>query len=98
MTEEDRFLAFAEFHQANPEVWDLFQRFTFEAMHAGMKVGARLIVERIRWERIIVLRRTEKTFKINDHHWPYYARLFCSTFPQHEGFFELRQRKNARVV
>jgi hypothetical protein len=41
---------FDEFHRAHPIVWDLFVRFTFEAIHAG---ATRFSVERIRWHTIV---------------------------------------------
>ena len=96
-TEEDRFRAFAVFHKANPDVYVLFKRFTFEVIKADSKVGARLIGERIRWENIVHTRRTD-IYKLNNNHLPYYARLFMEDFPGHAGFFETRKKRNARVV
>lgn len=98
-TELERFAAFEKFHAKNPDVYELFKRFTFQAIAVNEKIGARLIGERIRWEQMITIERTDD-FKINDHHWPFYARTFHSDFPQHRGFFETRVKKEnyAQVV
>ena len=48
---EARFLAF---HEANPVVYQLWDRFTREAIAKGHKrVGSQMIMERIRWETTI---------------------------------------------
>ena len=88
---EARFLAF---HQANPIVYKLWDKFTREALARGHKrVGAALIMERIRWETSIELvdaRPDGGTLKINDHHKAYYARLWMKDNPAHRGLFETR--------
>ena len=88
---EARFLAF---HQANPIVYKLWDKFTREALARGHKrVGAALIMERIRWETSIELvdaRPDGGTLKINDHHKAYYARLWMKDNPAHKGLFETR--------
>ena len=84
---EARFLAF---HQANPIVYQLWDKFTREALAKGQeRVGAALIMERIRWETSIVLvdaRPDGGTLKINDHHKAYYARLWMKNNPEHKVF------------
>ena len=70
----NRFIAFD--HQ-NPRVWDLFVRFTHEA-----------IIERIRWKTNVETR--DNKFKINNDFAAFYARKYHKTFPQHDGFFRTR--------
>lgn len=83
--------AFEEFHAANPRVWELFERFALELVRAGRRrIGARLIGERIRWECAIAT--TDAEFKVNDHHWPHYARMFAE---KHGNVFEFRDRHEA---
>ena len=88
---EARFLAF---HQANPVVYQLWDRFTREAIAKGHKrVGSQMIMERIRWEttiNIIDARPDGEALKINDHHKPYYARLWMKNNPAHHGLFNTR--------
>ena len=81
--------AFIVWHRSNPGVWELFKRFTFEAINAGRKsYSARFIVGRIRWHVEITTKGDE--LKINDHHSPYYGRMFHAKYPQHDGFFRNR--------
>lgn len=77
---------FEDFDAANPHVWDLWLRFSAEAMRAGHRIlSASFIAERIRWETTIVT-RSEDPFKLNNNHRAYYARKFMDAFPELPGF------------
>ena len=81
-----------DFHRQNPDVYDLFCKFTFEAINAGFKnFGAQSVIERLRWETAIV--KGNDGFKINNNHAPYYARLFMMDYPQYNGFFRIKKLK-----
>ena len=81
---------FETFHQANPHVYRLFKRFTFDAIRAGRKrFSSDAVLHRIRWYTNIET-TDEAGFKINDHWTAFYARLFMRDHPEHEGFFALR--------
>jgi ABC-type proline/glycine betaine transport system substrate-binding protein len=78
-----------EFHKANPQVYELFKRFTFEALRSGRKnYSAYAIFQRIRWHSEIETQGDD--FKLNNNHQPYYARLFMHDHPQYDGFFRTR--------
>jgi hypothetical protein len=80
---------FEQFHRENPEVWKLFVRFTFEAMHKGFRhYSARAIAHRIRWHTDV--ETSDYDFKINNNHISRYARLFHKSFPEYDGFFRTR--------
>jgi hypothetical protein len=80
---------FLEFDAANPHVWELFERFAFEAIEAGHEtLSASLICERIRWETTVVTTDTE--FKLNNNHRAYYARKFNSIHQNIPQKFVLR--------
>jgi hypothetical protein len=80
---------FQEFHQKNPQVYELWKRFCNEAINAGRKVlSAGLIAERIRWETEVITQGDK--FKLNNNHRAYYARLFMRDNPQHDGIFKTR--------
>jgi len=86
----DRFAAWREFHHANPHVFELFERFANEARKSGRKrFGARMIGERIRWYSQIETSGSD--FKINDHCWPYYARLLMAIDDSFRGFFMTKE-------
>ena len=59
---------FLEFHKQYPIVYRLWDRFTRECIHNGMKkIGAALIMERIRWETNVVIQdstQNEKKLKV----------------------------------
>ncbi len=80
-----------EFHMEHPEIWRLFVRFTFQLIERGFKHNsARAVFHRIRWETDQADVDGNTTFKINDHHSPFYARRFMKIYPDMEGFFRLR--------
>lgn len=89
--ESPRDRQFAEFHAANPQVFDLFRSLAVKALESGGRVGARCIGERIRWEYAVeVSGRAEGSPKFNDHLWPRYARLLAATDGRFTNFFETR--------
>ena len=85
---------FEKFHRENPAVYEMFKRFTFEAIRAGKAhLSAAMVVKRIRWETNVVT--TGDQFKINDQYTPHYSRLFMEDFPEHDGFFFTRRLRAA---
>lgn len=83
-----------KFLRKNPHVWALFERFTFEAIHAGMtRFGAALLVNRIRWETSIETR--SETVKINQNFTAYLARMFMLKHPEHDHLFRRRVCRSA---
>ena len=85
-------IAFTEFHAENPEVWQLFQRFTFEVIRRGFKqYSARAVAHRIRWEAHV--REGRSDFKLNNNHVRRYALMFMRRNPQHVGIFRTRKPK-----
>ncbi len=84
---------FMEYHKANPQIWEAFQRKTFEAIRRGFgHYGARAIIELIRWETGVAA-DGEDGFKVNNNWPPYYGRMFERTYPEHTGFFRRREAK-----
>ena len=79
-----------EFHQKNPEVWELFAKFTQDVINMGHKhYSAKAIFERIRWHTDVETKGSK--FKLQNNHTAYYARYFMSLSPMHEGFFKTRE-------
>ena len=78
------------FHRENPEVWQLFKRFTFEKIRQGFKhYSAMSIFERIRWETPAGDDGKEQ-FKLNTNYRKAYALRFMKLYPEYEGFFRMR--------
>ncbi len=85
--------AFRAFHSANPEVYVLFKKYARQAARAGRKnFGVAMIWERMRWHTLVETQGD--SYKLNNNHRAYYARMFMEEHPQHAGFFRTRRVKN----
>lgn len=87
---------FLEFHQANPHVYALFKKYCNAAMKSGRKYySVSSIFERIRWYQDIET-KDDLSFKLNNNHKPYYARLYQSQYPNNRNFFRTREMTTHR--
>lgn len=85
---------FDEFHEKHPEVFAWFEEFTLELIATGNdRGGARMVIERIRWE-VAVNPSRDEDFKINDNFISRYSRLYMDRHAEHRGFFETRKLKS----
>ena len=83
--------AFFEYHRANPDVYDLFKKFSLEMKRTGRKnYGCLAIMNRVRWETDIQTSSTDG-FKINNNFYPYYSRLLMENEAELAGFFRTRR-------
>ena len=83
---------FEAFHKENPQVYELFRRFTFQAIDAGRKdFGAKAVMERIRWSSMV--ESSGEIYKLNNNYTAFYARMFMDRHPLHEGLFHTRRSK-----
>jgi len=81
---------FVSYHRRHPEIWDAFERFALGAATRNKKLGAKAVMERVRWETEI--ERGEE-FKVCNSYTAYYARIFAQKHPQHAELFEFRNIK-----
>lgn len=88
----------AHFHEHNPQVWRLFERFALEAVeHGAKRIGARLVWERMRWHTRV--ETNDRTYKLNNNWIAFYSRKFLQEHPEHPELFETRNHgKPAPVV
>lgn len=78
--------------EAHPDLWHLFVRFVHEARAAGReRLGAKLVIERIRWEHGL-RGGSERPYMLNNNHTASLARIYCATFPEHADMFVQRTR------
>jgi hypothetical protein len=90
MTFSEKKEAWWEWHNANPAVWDYFEKFSLDAVRRGTKkISHWLIINRIRWEVYIVT--TGKDFKISNDFIAFYARLWKLRYPQHRELFNTKR-------
>lgn len=88
------YVKFLDFHTKNPQVYLLFERFAKQLIERGhKKLGARMIIERIRWEAATGGAKDDDGFKINNMFIAHYARTFIKNNPQYTEYFELREIK-----
>lgn len=91
--------AFAEYHAANPRMYELFDRYAKQLILAGAnKISFKLIGNRIRWE--VYVNTEERTlfnmdgdlkrFKLNDAYISRYARLWAESNPKYGHLVEFR--------
>jgi hypothetical protein len=84
--------AFRHYQNKNPMVWEQFKATTFEAIKRGFKTyGSKGIFEIMRWTQKGNIK--EDGFKLNNNYTSDYARKFMLEYPQHKGFFKVRQLK-----
>lgn len=83
---------FEDFHLTHPQVYLMFEKFALALINKGhKKLGAKMIVERIRWEIAFENKvEDDKGFKINNDFVAHYARMFIKNHPQYKDYFEFR--------
>ena len=83
---------FNNFNRDNPEVYELFKRFTFQAINRGhTRLSAWMIANRIRWETQI--ETVNDDYKISNDYIALYSRKFMKDYPEHDGFFRIKPMK-----
>lgn len=86
---------FNQFHNDNPQVYEMFKKFTFMAIRRGHnRLSAWMIANRIRWETSIETISVED-YKISNDYIALYARKFMSDYPEYNGFFKIKEMKRA---
>lgn len=87
---------FPAYHLQNPHLYDLFKKYTMEAISSGRNnFSAEAIINRMRWDSLV---SGNDSFKINNTYKAFYARMFMNEFVQHKGFFRTRKSKFDSVV
>jgi|TARA_R100000152_G_C6778875_1_gene209955 hypothetical protein len=86
-----------EWHKENPQVWEKFKEYTFDAIASGRRHYSHwAIVNRIRWNKEI--ETSGEDFKISNDYISFYARLFHAKYPEHDGFFKLKPLKEEKEI
>lgn len=81
------------FDAENPEVWELFEKFTNQYIARGNNRGsAEMIINVIRWHTDV--QTNDVQFKINNDMKPYYARKYAKHHPDRKDFFSFRKSKH----
>jgi len=81
-----------QFHNENPHVFALIEKYAMEAIKAGYQHYAiKTLIERVRWHTD--METNDGEFKLSNNHAPYYARLFHRLYPEYAGFFRTHKVK-----
>ena len=84
---------FEEYHKKNPNIYRMFCRFALQIANKRKRFSAKMIFHRIRWETIVGDEYGD--FKIDDGWISHYSRKFMKDYPQYDGIFETRTRKDS---
>lgn len=91
-TKSPDFARFKAYHEANPQLYNLFEMYAIQAIKRGhRRLSAEFLFNVIRWET--PAKAEDGDFKINNDMKPWYSRLFLAKYPQHKQFFETRRSK-----
>jgi hypothetical protein len=84
--------AFWQFHHDNPLVYQMLVRYALEWKRYHEHCSINLLFERVRWQYAIEV-RSEDSFRLNNNHRAFYARLIEDLEADLRGFFRLRQQR-----
>jgi len=76
----------------NPEIWEMFKKFSLQIANRRKYFSAKCVFHRIRWETAI---GNKGDYKIDDGWISHYARKFAKEYPKYEELFQFRFRKNS---
>ena len=81
-----------KYHLANPGFYEQFQKFAREAMDTHVKIGARLLCERIRWFEQV--EKGSNQYRVCNDFAAYYARLLMLDKPEFKSLFNTKSLKS----
>lgn len=88
LTLKERFI---HFHESNPHVYREIKRRSLLLHSQGIRrFGIKAIFEAMRYDHAV--RTGGDSFKMNNNHAPFYARLIMKTAPILDGFFQVREQ------
>ena len=73
-----------DYHKKHPDVWKMFEEFTFQMINQGYKnYSVNAIFERIRWEKDVGGDGITQ-FKIGNNYRDFYSRRFMKKYTKYE--------------
>lgn len=84
--------SFERFDRENPAVYNAFRQAARELVAAGRtRIGAKMIVERLRWETRFGAPMSQRPYKINNNFTSRYTRKLIAQEPDLAPFIETRR-------
>lgn len=86
--------AFWEFHTANAHIYEHLEHLALQLRRSGVqRWGMKALWEVCRYELVLRTSASARSFKLNNNHTAYYARLLMERNPELTGFFETREHR-----
>ena len=94
-TESKSETAFWNFHEANPQIYELLITYAraWRMRNPDVPVGIDMLYARIRWDFSVNTVTTPVSFKLSNNHKPYYSRLIMDRNPDLKGIFVIKKQK-----
>jgi len=90
---------FPDYHNSNPQIYEMFKIYTNKAIQAGFThISSDFIFHIIRWETKVGALNDPLNFKVNNNFTPFYSRLFMNEHKHLAGFFRTRKSKFDNIV
>lgn len=86
---------FEKHHAANQHIYKAFVRFALYAARRRDHYSAKMVMYRVRWDTDVEENHPNREFKVDDGWISHYARMFMEDYPEHDGFFETRVRRDS---
>ena len=84
---------FEQFDRENPDIFKTFAHFALIATRHRRYYSAKAVFHRVRWETMVSGK--DDAYKIDDGWISHYARKFMICYPEHDGFFQTRSRRDS---
>jgi hypothetical protein len=85
---------FTDYHTANPGVYRELVRLSYEWKRTGHgKIGMQTLIEKLRWDWNVSLRKDSAGFRINNNFAAFYSRMIMEEHPDLQGMFDIRERR-----
>jgi hypothetical protein len=86
--------AFWEFHSQNPHIYEQLERLALQLRRSGVhRWGMKALWEVCRYELVLRTSASARSFRLNNNHTAYYARLLMERNAELADFFEVRQHR-----
>lgn len=86
--------AWAAFHADNPHIYEHLEHLALKLRRGGItRWGVKALWEVLRYELALRTNTSARSFRLNNNHTAYYARLLMDCNPELSGFFETRERR-----
>lgn len=88
--------AAADWIEANPRAFALFERFALSLAERGRSFGMKALAERVRWEVLATWEKDAEGYRLNNNLPAYIGRELVARHPELAAFIEFRRCRDER--